>query len=222
MRPAFELDLDVLDQRTLIGERLRASNDAIDAILVRRGEDLFGGDVRVAHHSVLGPARTAIPLVIIRKAHPQIGARAAKMQGCVALVVQQLRAGVEADIVRVPCANRIVKVGAGSGEDRVPQFGDCNLFGNLRKNCFRPGRRGGRDDRPVDVEADDQIEGRPVGFGPGPICARNLVRVLLGQKRGVVADDRQTSGTALVGRRHAVIQPAGCLVERVRPWRAGT
>ena len=157
----------------------------------------------------------AVPLVIVGETDPQIRAGTAEVERGVVFRVQQLRAGTQGRVVNVPGPDRIVEVGARSREDRVPQFGDRHILRNVWKHRLRPGRRRGRNDRPVDVESDDQVESWPVGLGAGAIGARYLVRILVGEKRRVVADDGEARGTVLVGGRHAVVEPTGRGVERI-------
>ena len=73
---AFEAHLDAVDQRALIGERLRRAHDAVHPVLVGRCENFFRWDVGVAEHAVQCLAAAALPRVIIGEAEGEIGSGA--------------------------------------------------------------------------------------------------------------------------------------------------
>ncbi len=70
----FEADLDIVDQRALMAERLGAGDGALDAQRVRRGEYLFGRDVGIAGDAVLGGGFASEPFMAIGQAECEVGA----------------------------------------------------------------------------------------------------------------------------------------------------
>ncbi len=167
--PGLEPHGDVADQRAAIGERLGAADVAVHACAVRGGEHLLAGDVGVAGDAVLRRLRPAHPEMAVRQADAQVGARAAEVQRVVALAVQLGGAGVQGGVVVGPGGDRVRRVDAGGGEDRVPQPGDRLRPPAGPGTSARPG--GGRvaDDAPVDGEVGDQLQRRAVGDGAGAV-----------------------------------------------------
>jgi hypothetical protein len=105
MRP--EPHRDILDQGALVRERLRAPDNPVHAIAVRRREDLFGRDVGVARHAILSLGRTAQPLVAIGQPHAQIGAGTTEPERSIAFGVEACAARSEIPIVGIPRRNRV-------------------------------------------------------------------------------------------------------------------
>ena len=204
----LETHRNVLDQRALVGERLGAGDMAGDAVLVRRGEHLFRRDVRIADDAVLGRRGAAFPLMVVGEADGQVGAGTDEAQRRIALVVQELGAGMQRLVVLAPGGDRIDEVDARGGEDRIPEFRHRDFFGLVREDGACPCRRREGGNRPVDVEAGDQFQRRHVGLGAGAVGARHFVGILTGEQRRVFAGDGEPRRAVAEGGRHAVEEPA--------------
>jgi hypothetical protein len=76
----LETDLDIVDQRALMRERLGGGHEALDAPGMRGGEHFLGRDIGIAEHAVLGNRGAAMPFVIVGEPDGEVGARAGKMQ----------------------------------------------------------------------------------------------------------------------------------------------
>src|SRR4051794_32010030 len=71
----LETHRDLVDQRALVGQRLRAHDMAVDAPAMRRGEDLFGRDIGVAADAVLGERSAAFPFMAVGEPDGEVSAR---------------------------------------------------------------------------------------------------------------------------------------------------
>ena len=85
----LEAHLDALDHGSLVRERLGGRHSAFGAVLVRRGEDLFGGHVGDAVDAVAGGGAAAEPEMVVGQAEAEVGAGAAILQRGVALFIQE-------------------------------------------------------------------------------------------------------------------------------------
>ena len=103
----LKADLDAFDHGALMRERLGGGDDAVGAVLVRRGEDFFRRHVGDAVVAVARGGAAAEPLVIVGEAETKIGAGSAILQGRVALFIQERGALVQFCVVRLPCADGI-------------------------------------------------------------------------------------------------------------------
>ncbi|MNL48051.1 hypothetical protein D3C87_1708780 [compost metagenome] len=112
-----------------------------------------------------------------------------------------------------PGCYRICDVDARGGEDRFSQLGNGSIFRQIRKNLTCPRGIGIGNDVPVDVEIGDLFECRLVGDGIGLVGAGNFGRILPGKQHRIVAGDCKPRGTVLISLGHALVEPAGGLVE---------
>ncbi len=110
--PALKANLNAGNKRALVGQRLGAGHRALHALAMRRGEDLFRGDVGDARESVAGGRAAAHPHVIVGQANAQIRAGTAEVQRAVATLVQLRGALPQAVIMRAPRRHRIRRIHA--------------------------------------------------------------------------------------------------------------
>ena len=211
--PSLEADPYAFDEGSLIGERLGCHHGAVDTILVRHGEDLFGGNVRIARHAVLGNRRTAFPHVIVNQPNGEVGARASVSECRIAAGVQEIRALPKIARMLDPGLHGVGPIGTAAGEYRLPERIERDVGLLVREHGPGPGRRSRGRHAPIDGMAGDELEGRTIGFGARPVGARHLVGVLAGKQSGIFSDDGKTRRTGLEGVGHSVEQPAGCHVE---------
>ena len=142
--PLLELHRDVVDQRALIGQRLRADDMPADSAAMRRGEDFFGRDVGIADDAVPGGRGAADPFMAVGKTDREIHARPAVMQRIKPLAVQPIGALAQKRIVFLPCGDRAVPVDARGGKDRIRKFRHRHVLGDVGKHLPRPGLRSDR------------------------------------------------------------------------------
>ena len=119
---AFEPHRDIVDQRTLIGQRLGAHDMPVDPPGVRRGEDLLGRNVGIAGDAVVGGGGAAFPFVAIGKPDRQVGAGSRIVQRAEALSVQPFGAVAQRGVVLFPRGDGVVIVDARGGEDGVGEL----------------------------------------------------------------------------------------------------
>ena len=216
----LESHRDAVDQRALVGQRLGADDMPVDAPGVRRGEDLFGRDVRIAGDAVLGGRGAALPFMAVGKSDRQVRARPGIMQRVkpvpfshsvrlrsAALCAAQAATGSSMS------TREAAKIASASFATATPSSSPGNT-------CLRPGHAGIGDDIPVDVEVGDLFERRLIGDGIGLVGARDLGRVLGRQQHRIVADDGEPRGVAGERLGDAVIKPAGGAVEARVPREA--
>ena len=147
----------------------------------------------------------------------EIRARAGIMQGVESPAVQPVPPPGERGIVPAPRRDRVVVLEPRSGEDRLREFCDGGGVLFAGKDALRPGQGRKGDDGPVDVEAGDFFERRPIGDRIGLVGARDPGRILVRQQHRVFADDRQARAVGGEGLCGALVKPAGRAVEaRVR------
>ena len=215
--PTLESDPDIVDQRALVRERLRRGDVTFDLHRMRRGEDLFGRNVRVAGHAVLGCRCAAVPFVAIRQPDGQVRAGAGEMQRGETFAVQPAGALLEIGVMRRPGGDRIGDIDARRGEDRIGEPSHRLVFRQARKHDLRPGRVRIGDDVPVDVEVGDLLQRRFVGHRVRLVGACHAGRIFVRQHQGIVAGDGETRCAIGIGPGHPFVEPAGCLVEaRIR------
>ncbi len=180
---------------------------------MRSSEHFLGRDVRIAGNSVLRRRRAPLPLVPVGEPDRQIRSRPAIAQGVKLPGVQPFRPPAESGIVRIPGRNRVVVVDAGRGEDRLRQPADGDVVLVAGKDPLRPrGRRIG-DDVPIDVEARDLLERRPIGDRIGFAGARDLGRVLVREQHRVLANDGEPGGIGGESLGDAFMEPAWRAIE---------
>ncbi len=76
-----------------------------------------------------------------------------------------------------------------------------------------PGGSGAGYDGPVDRVACNQFHGRTVRFRNGAIRPAHLLRIFLGEQRGIIAGDRQSRRAAPERLGQAIVEPGGSGVE---------
>jgi hypothetical protein len=95
---------------------------------MRRGEDLFGRDVRVAGDAVLGGRGAALPFMAVGEPDGQVGAGPGIMQRMEALAVQPFGPRAQRGVVFLPCRDGAIIVDPGGCENRVRQFRNRDVF----------------------------------------------------------------------------------------------
>src|SRR3954453_10156692 len=88
----FETHRDVVDQRALVGQRLRAHDMAVDPPAMRRSEDLFGRNVGVTADAVLGERGAALPFMAVGEPDREVGARSRVLERAETLAVEPVGA----------------------------------------------------------------------------------------------------------------------------------
>ncbi|QTK79994.1 hypothetical protein AT6N2_C2371 [Agrobacterium tumefaciens] len=210
---SFELYLDIVDQRTLMRKGFRAGNITIHAQRVRRREDLFSGNIRVAGYAVFGDRSAAVPFMPVRKPDRDIRARTGETQCRKTLAIEPRRPLGKIGVMLRPGGNRIGHIHARCGENGIREPADSVVFRHIGEDLLCPGRVWIRDDVPVDVEVGNLLQRRLVGGGIGLVGARHLGWILFGQQHRVVAGNRQPRCAIGIGFCHAFIEPAGSPVK---------
>ncbi len=209
----FKADLDDLKHGALMGKRLGGGDGAVGSVLVGRGEDFFRGHVGDAVETVAGRGAAAEPEMIVGQAETEIGSGASILQGGVTLFIETRGARLQRGVVSFPGGNGIGAVDARGLEDRVPEFGEGDVWRVIGKDGRGPGRRCAGNDGPVDGVARDEFESRTVGQRDSAIGAADLGGIFVGEQGRVAACDGQTRGAAFEGSAHAVVEPGGGAVE---------
>ena len=199
---SLEADPEVLDQLTVVAQGLGGVHDAFGFAAHRRRVALFARDVGVERQTVDRGLLPAEEGPLRNHADGQIGA-------VVAFIVQlgdTEAVEVDAAVVKVlvvclPRGYGIVAVGAGCGQDRVPQLSDGLVLSEARKDLLCPGLARDGGDAPllfVFHLVIVRLHDRPatlVGF-----CDLALVHAL--QTVGVRRDDADCAGQSI----HVVLQ----------------
>src|ERR1700733_5183820 len=133
----LEAHRDAFDQRALIRQRLGADDVTVDPLGMRRGEDLFGRNIRIAGNAVLCRRAAALPLMPVGKTDREVGARSGKMQRAESLPVQPLPSAAQYLIVSLPGGDGVIPVDPRSSENSVGKLCDRGIFFVLRKNELR-------------------------------------------------------------------------------------
>src|ERR1700761_2934789 len=105
---------------------------------MRRGENFFRRNIRIAGDAVLGRGAAALPFMPVGKTDREVGAGSGKMQRAESLPVQPLPSAAQYFVVSLPGRNRILPVDPGSGENGVRKLCDRGIFFVLRKHELRP------------------------------------------------------------------------------------
>ena len=182
---------------------------------MRRGEDLFGRNIRVADDAVFGGGGAADPFMAVGKPDHQIRAGRGIMQRAEALGVQPIGPIAQRRIVLQPRRDRIISIDPRSRKDRIREFCHRDVVFVAGEDLLGPGQARIGDDVPVDVETDDLLQRRLIGHGIGLAGARDLGRIFAGQQHRIVADDGEPRGVGGERLRHALIEPARGAIETV-------
>src|ERR1700722_14400058 len=134
----LEADRDAFDQRALIGQRLGADDVTMNPLGMRRGEDLFRRNIRIASDAVLCRGAAALPFMSVGKTDCEVGAGSGEMQRAESLPVQPLPSAAQYLVVSVPGRDGVIPVDPGSGENGVRKLCHRSIFFVLRKYELRP------------------------------------------------------------------------------------
>src|SRR5690242_5155280 len=107
--------------------------------------------------------------MIVSKTDAEIGIGASEVQGGIALLVEEVGAGMQLRVVLFPRGYRIGLVGARRGKDGVPKPGHCFVLRQIGEYGGRPGGSGARYDGPINLVVDDQLERRAVRLRSSPV-----------------------------------------------------
>jgi hypothetical protein len=209
----FETNPDAVDERALMGQRLGARDEAVYAILMRGGEDFFGGKIGDAVDAVVSSCAAAEPQIAVGEADAQVGSRRFEVQRGKALLVHEVSPAMQLGIVSLPGGDGVGRIHSCHRENSVPQACYRDGFRLSRKNGLGPGGRGTGHDRPIDAMANDEIKRRLHGFRLGHVGAGGAVRINAGQKVRVGSRDGEPCGPAAIGRGDAGFEPVGGTVE---------
>src|SRR5664279_4975343 len=122
---------------------------AADTPGVRRGEDLFGRNVRVAGNAIFCGRSAALPFVSVGKANRQIGTPSAKMKRTKSLPVQPFGSLAKPGVVIFPCCDSTVLVDPRCCKYGIGELSHGDILAVVGKDLLRPGCAGIGDDVPV-------------------------------------------------------------------------
>src|SRR5580692_3703754 len=210
---AFKLHLNSFNHRALVRERFGRRDCAVGVVLVRRGEDLFGGHVGNAVGAVAGGRSAAEPQMAVGESEAEVCAGTAVTQRSVALLVQKGSAFVQLGVVGLPRVDRIGHTDARGLEDGVPEFVERDVWSVIGKHLCGPCRRGAGDDGPVDLVTRDEFERGTVGGREGAVGAADLVWIFIGEQRWIGPSNSKARRAAFEGGADAVVEPFGGVVE---------
>src|SRR3984885_8412402 len=105
---------------------------------MRRGENFFRRNIRIAGDAVLGRGAAALPFMPVGKTDREVGARSGKMQRAESLPVQPLPSAAQYLIVSLPGGDGVIPVDPGSSQTSVGKLCDRGIFFVLRKHELRP------------------------------------------------------------------------------------
>ena len=190
--PAFEAHLDIVDQRALMAESGLVEETWPSTFKrMRRGEDLFRRNVRVAGHAVFRRRGAAMPFMSVGETHRQIGAGTCEMQRC-----RSVRRSARWSVSSVPhYARAQAATGSSRSTREAAKIASASLrtassIGMIRENELRPGRVRIGADVPVDVEIGDMLQRRLVGDRGRLVGTADLGRVFA---RRAASDCRRRS-----------------------------
>ena len=145
----FKANGEILDELSLIGQRLGRIDDALRHAALRGNKDLLRGDVGVKIVAEQGGFPAALEFRILNHAHAEIRAvGAAVFQRFDAERVEIGAAPRKIIVMLLPRLHGVVR-DAGGGQNGLPQLFDSLPLRQLRKELFRPGRAGHGGDTPL-------------------------------------------------------------------------
>ena len=211
---ALEAQPELIHAVAVVDKRQRRVHDALDALAIRRGENLLGGDVGEERMAVGRLAATARPQMAIGEADGEVRSVIGGAVQCgEAALVQEAQVLLEGRVMQIPVALGIRAVGARRGKDRPPQAIDGDLVGHTGEHMARPRRhRGARDAPGVDVEVQTAAEDAALGVARFGGC-RGLCRVDALQGLGVRALHEDEARAVLGERIELQALPFGRLLE---------
>src|ERR1700733_12704704 len=113
---------------------------AADTPGVRRGEDLFGRNVRVAGNTIFRSRGAALPFMPVGKANREIGVRTGIMKRAKSLPVEPLGSLAKPGVVIFPCFDGAVLVDSRCCKNGIGEFGHSHILAVVGKNLLSPGR----------------------------------------------------------------------------------
>ena len=197
----FKTDPEILDQLTLVGQRLGGDHLTLCLALHGRGEDLLGGHVGIEVVALLGVLTAAAPLTL----RDQIGAEIGAVGALVGQIVKLLRVEPVATLLEVfvmarPLDDGIV-VGIVADTDSVqngfPKCLDRLRFLHLGEHLLCPCGAGNSGNGPLMLGLDGIAVGLDDGIGRH-LRLLHLFHIDALESVGILAGDVNADGTVSV------------------------
>ena len=148
----LEGDMPALDQLAVVGVGLRAVDDAVCALAVRRTENLLGGNVGDELNAVLGLAGRALPGGVVGQTDGQVCAvRAGHVDAVQLQRVHAVAAGLGHGDMLLPRTDGVTSGDTADVKDQRPELFDSLVERQLREHLGGPARSGHSRHAPLDA-----------------------------------------------------------------------